>query len=125
MSSESDSETGHIFVSSSDTGEFFSVQGRLDYLTVPAGYTSASDLGISTSTYDNSTIASLNLNPGVYTWTLPEDSITLTIPASVPEPPAIALMVLPLAGLWLLALRRSRRTSAVAPAKLNFHHDAG
>jgi hypothetical protein len=106
------------FRASLDTGPIFEILGVSDALLyLPDTYVSGASLGISTSTYDNATIAGLDLNPGVYTWTLPDDSITLTVPASVPEPPDIALMALPGAALFLLPLRRKPAKNACAAGR--------
>jgi hypothetical protein len=92
------------------TGSIFKVENYDDALILPQGYVSGTDLGTSTSTYDNANYAFLDLIPGVYTWTLPNDSVTLTIPAAVPEPPGLALLGLPAA---LLLLTRGGKAARV------------
>ena len=72
-------------------------------------------LGVSTATWDGSTIASLGLIPGVYTWTwgsgATADSFTMTISASVPEPGTWLLLGCESLGLTALRGRASRRAS--------------
>ena len=77
---------------------------------MPAGYTSGSPLS-ATTTFKDLTFASLKLWPGVYEYTLPNDTITLTIrdaTAAVPEPATWAMMLL---GFFALGatMRASRR----------------
>jgi hypothetical protein len=87
-------------------------------LVLPIDYVSGNPLN-GTSRFDGSTITSLGLNPGVFTWNWGmgqnADSLVLRIePVPVPAP-------LPLAGVpiaWKLA-KRMRRTSRDSPAKAN------
>ena len=83
---------------------------------MPEGYVSGSALSDS-STYDFASLASLDVTPGVYTWTwgsgADADSFTL-IAGNVPEPSTWAMMLLGLAGLGYAGYRASRRTAAAA-----------
>ena len=87
-------------------------------LVLPLLYGSGNPLN-GTSRFDGSTLSSLGLNPGVFTWNWGmgqnADSFELRIePVPVPAP-------LPLAGVpiaWKLA-KRMRRVSRASPAKTN------
>lgn len=92
-------------------------QGRV---AVPLGYTSGAHLSAITS-FEDATIASLGLWSGIYQYTLPNDTITLTIGstatgiAAVPEPATWATMLL---GMFALGgvMRAGRRPRARAHA---------
>ncbi len=60
------------------------------------------------------TIAGMILIPGTYTFTIPNDTITLEISAGVPEPSAWAMMLLGFAGLCFAGSRASRKSVAFA-----------
>lgn len=65
-------------------------------LTLPKGYLSGADLGVSTATWDNASFASLGITPGTYIWTWgpgAEQSYTLIIGGAVtaPEPAALGM----------------------------------
>ena len=66
-------------------------------LVVPSGYTSGSPLS-GTATFGNKTFADIGITPGTYTWTVPNDSITLNInnASAVPEPSTYALLCISL-----------------------------
>ena len=68
-------------------------------IMVMAGYGSGSILGVSSSTYTNSTFASLGMNTGTFVWSWNGDSITLNTLSSVPAPAAAWLFGLGLIGL--------------------------
>jgi hypothetical protein len=89
---------------SGDTVGF--IAGLGDALAVPSGYSSGTELA-ATSTYAGETFASLGLTPGVYTFTLPEDTITLIIGAAVPLPATFVLLASAVVG--LTAVRNWRR----------------
>jgi hypothetical protein len=84
-----------------------------DSLYVPEGYVSGSALADS-STYDNQTLSSLGLTPGVYVYTFGSgadaDRFTVDILA-VPEP-ASALLLGPPLGFVMLLLARRRQVTA-------------
>lgn len=101
---------GATVFADSTTGGKVHINGRSDFILVPTGYVSGSDLGTSTSVFEASTFASLGLTEGTYTWTWGEgtanaDSFTLNIGAPVPEASAWAMMILGL-GFAGAALRR-------------------
>ena len=92
------------------SGDAVWLMGMDGFFGVPAGYTSGSPLS-ATTTFKDLTFASLKLWPGVYEYTLPNDTITLTIrdaTAAVPEPATWAMMLL---GFFALGatMRASRR----------------
>jgi hypothetical protein len=78
------------------SGDFVAIDPDFGDLDLPAGYVSHSLLS-DTSTYDNQTFASLGVTPGTYVWTWgrgPDQNFTLVIPASVPEPSTVLLLIL-------------------------------
>ncbi len=102
----------------SDNGAGFAINNSLEELLVPQGYVSGTNLD-SSSTFDNTTLAALGLNSGIYSWTwLGTNSIDLDIPPSssssggsstVPEPSSLAIL-----GLPVIALLLARRGVAAA-----------
>jgi len=70
---------------SSTTNNQFGIQPGSGDIYVPTGYSSGGSLSGS-MTFNSATFASLGITPGSYTWTIPNDSITLTVSTSVPEP---------------------------------------
>lgn len=75
------------------------------YFGVPIGYVSGTSL-TGSNTFSGKTISDLEMTPGTYTWTLPNDTITLNISASpVPEPSTYALI----AGIAMLGMVLWRR----------------
>lgn len=96
-------------------------QVRLDPTSIaaPLGYVSGSALGSSTSTFANSTFASLGLAPGQYQWSWGQgsssDTLTLQIGevSAVPEPATWGFMLLGF-GLMGAAMRHRRRSKASA-----------
>jgi hypothetical protein len=82
---------------------------------VPFGYVSDSSLS-DAATYDNETFASLGVTPGTYIWTWgrgPNQKFTLVIPASVPEPSTVLLLVFG-AGFASVPLAHARRRARLA-----------
>lgn len=62
-------------------------------LGAPIGYVSGTNLS-GTATWDNATFASLGVTPGTYVWTwgtAAEQSFTLDVVNSVPEPAALSI----------------------------------
>lgn len=106
------SGSGHLF------GIYIDNVTNKPLLVLPLDYVSGNPLN-GTSRFDGSTLFSLGLQPGVFTWKWGmgqnADSLELRIePVPVPAP-------LPLAGVpiaWKLA-KRMRRTSRDSPAKAN------
>jgi hypothetical protein len=103
---------------STSSGEVVGVQGPVPagQIFVPFDYVSGASLGTSTDVWDSTTLATMGLTDGVYTWTWgtgPDaDSFTLDVgdapPTSdVPEPTTLAILGTSLVG---LALRRRRGT---------------
>lgn len=84
------------------------------YLTLPTSYVSDTTLS-DTATYDNATLASLGITPGVYTWSwgsgVTADSFVFN--ATVPEPASLTLLILP--ALALPGLTRLRRRHPSPP----------
>lgn len=110
------SNTFHLADSYSGSVLAFFVVGAF---RVPAGYVFGSDLGTSTATYNNHTLASLGLATGTYLWTWGQgataDSLTIQVNSAVPEPATWAMMLL---GFGLIggAMRYRRRQQP----KVNF-----
>jgi hypothetical protein len=85
-------------------------------ITVPFGYVSDSPLS-DAATYGNETFASLGVTPGTYVWTWgrrgPDQKFTLVIPASVPEPSTVLLLLVG-AGCASVPLAHARRRARLA-----------
>jgi hypothetical protein len=84
---------------------------------VPIGYISDTDLGTSTITILNRTIAQLDATPGTYTWTwgsAADQSFTIEIEATTPLPTALPLFATGLGALGLLGWRRKKKAAALA-----------
>lgn len=71
---------------------------------VPEGYFSGSNLS-GTAVFQGFKTDQIHLDPGTYVWTLPNDTITLTV---IPEP-STALLLLPAGSLLFRRRRASRR----------------
>jgi hypothetical protein len=85
------------------SGDSFGVVGGAHAVRVPHGYVSGASLSGS-DTFDDVTIGGLGLTPGTYTYTLPNDTITLNIAL---EPSSLAMAgAAMLAGLGVWARRR-------------------
>ena len=66
---------------------------------VPPTYASGAPLS-GTATFSSQTLTSVGANVGTYTWTLPnDDTITLRVGNSVPEPGTVAILTLGVVGL--------------------------
>lgn len=112
---------------SSGSGDYVGIIGNGDlegdlndatWLIVPDGYASGSPLS-DTMTFDNTTLWSLGMTPGVYTWTWGAalsgegDSFTLDVVA-VPESSTWAMMLLGFGGLGFAGYNASRKCARVA-----------
>ncbi|MBV9198141.1 MAG: hypothetical protein JOY83_00095 [Alphaproteobacteria bacterium] len=106
---------GFLTEADSGNGDFVAISDVLPALVVPEGYVSGNPLS-DTSTYDNATLSSLGITPGIYEWTWganPDQSFTLVsaVGAAVPEPSGLSQLGVGLAGLALAGIwRRRRRT---------------
>jgi hypothetical protein len=82
--------TGSFLQATSGDGSYAGIlEGS--FLAVPRDYTSDSLLGESTALYAGQTFATLGITPGTYVWSLPADSVTLDVVATVPIPGAVWL----------------------------------
>ncbi|MBB5712089.1 hypothetical protein FHT02_003345 [Sphingomonas xinjiangensis] len=98
------------------SGDVFGVSQYLGAIYLPTDYLSGAALS-GTSTYVNSTFASLGLTPGQYVFRSPADTVTLNIglASAVPEPATWAMMLLGVGGIGSSMRRRknaARRTAA-------------
>jgi len=82
--------TGELLQATSGDGSYAGIIAG-SYLAVPRDYLSGSLLGESTAVYAGQTFATLGMTPGTYVWSLPEDSVTLDVVATVPIPGAVWL----------------------------------
>jgi hypothetical protein len=107
--------SGGLISPSSTSGSDFGINGRVNALAVPVGYSGSALSG--SDTFDNQTLASLGLTPGTYTYTWgtgPDaDSLTVNI-AAVPEPSTWATMILGFAGIVFMAYRRKNYYNKMA-----------
>jgi hypothetical protein len=99
------------------SGDFVGIQTAI-LIFVPIGYISASPLS-ETSTYADSSFASLLMIPGSYVWSwgtgVHADTFTINIGASpVPEASTWAMMLLGFAGLGCAARRRKQAVRAIS-----------
>jgi hypothetical protein len=100
----------NYFSSSLTSGDAFSIwgfSGGTPLVGLPTGYQSGSPISAD-MTLQNETIPDLTLIPGTYTFTIPNDTITLNIEA-VPEPSTWAMMLNGLAAFGFASYRRSRK----------------
>jgi hypothetical protein len=99
--------SGGFTAASAGSGDFVGVDDEA--LAVPAAYVSGFLSG--SATFDDATLASLGVTPGVYVWTWGSgpnaDSFTLDVEA-VPEPSTWAMMLIGFAGLGFAGYRASR-----------------
>lgn len=107
FASDASGDTAGLFILTNDQGQF--TDPLIGQLYVPAHYVSGGYLS-DTTTWDNSTFASLGLEPGIYSlaWgSAPNQSFTVVVKSGVPEPPSIALLGTGLLGMFLLRFRKS------------------
>ena len=108
---------GLRFPADSGSGDKVGIDNEIGFLFVPFGYTSGAFLS-STSTFNNTSLSSLGIIPGIYTWTwgTGTNADSFNIYAGVPVPngsvpeagSSLMLMLIP-AGLMFVATFRSRR----------------
>jgi hypothetical protein len=107
--------SGNYFTSSSTSGDAISIWGFLGaepLVGVSTGYTSGTPISAS-MVIAGETIAGMTLIPGIYTFTVPNDTIILDI-SSVPEPSTWVMLALGFAGLGFAGCRASRKAAAAA-----------
>ena len=100
-------DTAGLFILTNDQGQF--TDPLIGQLYVPAHYVSDGYLS-NTTTWDNSTFASLGLIPGTYmlAWgSSPNQSFTVVVQAGVAEPSSLALLGAGLLGMLLLRRRKA------------------
>lgn len=102
----------NYFTSSLTSGDAFSIwgfNGGQPQVGLSTGYTSGTLISAD-MTLPGQTIAGMTLIPGIYTFTIPNDTITLDIASSsAPEPSTWAMMLSGVAALSFAGYRRSRR----------------
>lgn len=100
------------YTSSSTSGDAFSIwgyDGGTPLVGLTTGYTSGTPISAD-MVLSGETIAGLTLIPGTYTFTIPNDTITLEIGnSSTPEPSTWTMMLSGFAALVLVGYRRSRK----------------
>jgi hypothetical protein len=104
--------TGGVVFATSGLGDQVGINGHLELIVVPTGYTSGSPLS-SSATWDNTTISGLGLTPGTYVWTWgtgADQNFTVQIgPATAtPEPASLTLLGVTAAAVLGYHLRRRR-----------------
>jgi hypothetical protein len=108
--------SGNYFTSSTTSGDAFSIwgfAGGTPLVGVTTGYTSGTPISANMD-LPGETIAGMTLIPGTYTFTVPNDTITLVIASGVPEISTWAMLVLGFAGLGFTCYRASRKAPAFA-----------
>lgn len=103
-----------LSTTSNFAGDVFRIFGDFGRVTVPLNYTSGSALS-ATSTYFNTTLASLGLQVGSYVYISPSDTITVNVgpmAAAIPEPGTWAMMLVGFGGMGA-AMRKSRKAKAI------------
>jgi hypothetical protein len=102
------------------SGDFVAIDPDFGDIDLPSGYVSDSPLS-DTSTYDNQTFASLGVTPGTYVWKWgrgKDQNFTLVVPASVPEPSTVLLLVLG-AAFAGIPLARARSNPQGGPSRIS------
>ncbi len=107
--------SGSFENATSGSGDFvgFTANINTTYLVVPTGYVSGNSIA-SLATYAGATFASLGMTPGVYTYLLPKDRVTLVIgnASAVPLPATLPLLATGLGGLAAMGRRRKQKAAA-------------
>ena len=89
-------------------------------LVIPLNYLSGTELGTSTATFANTTLADLGATPGTYAWTWGSegtaDSFTINVglaQSAVPEPATWAMMLLGMGAVGFAMRRRAQQPPQV------------
>ncbi|MEP3227257.1 MAG: PEPxxWA-CTERM sorting domain-containing protein [Parasphingorhabdus sp.] len=107
------------------SGDTFGIAADLTFIWLPVGYTSNTAIA-STATFAGTTIANLGLDAGVYSYTTPNDTITVNIGqavGAVPEPATWAFMIFgfgAVGGVLRSNRRRQKNTAQNANIKVSY-----
>lgn len=89
-------------------GDRFALVGAFNSVYVSDAYLSGSPIN-GTAIFNNQTLETLGLTPGVYTYSSAFDTVTVNIGGAVPEPATWAMMLLGFGAIgWQVRRRRSR-----------------
>jgi hypothetical protein len=104
--------SGNYFTSGLTSGDAFSIWGEsggTPVVGLTTGYTSGTPISAD-MVFLGETLADMTLIPGTYTFTIPNDTITVVIGGNaVPEPASMALLLNGIAALGFARYRRLRK----------------